>query len=793
MTIFFANFLGDLSFRGGISWWILVPLILIGIAFSVFVYLTDSVRISPFRRIVLGTLRALIIFVVVLLLNKPVWVRTVTVEKPRPVALMIDNTQSMLQKDPRLQNEDKVRVGIARDLLAPDAGLKADSSAVPIYRPSRLEQVTGIFENRRLKLAETLREKGPLQVFLFGAKSINKADNPEMTWLKELKGTESSTALTDSVAEIFKRDSNELPSAIFVVTDGRDNAGTIGWEDLILEAKKREVPIHVYGVGGSNIGYLQLRDVPIQETLFVDDSVNIPVRWRAAGLKGTEAEITLKIRDQVIASKKVILKEDEGVETLTYKPTEKEAEAGGRQDIVASIKTLRSADNIEDRVTRSVRIVRSKVKVLFVEGNPRFEYKFMQTVLQRDRRVEASFIVVNGDKKAMESGPPFLPEFPRERKELMNFDLLILGDVDANYLSKDQQEWIRDFVAEGGGFIMIAGRQHAPADYLNTPIGEILPVEYAAQKFPIDDAKRPDEYHPRRTEYGKRSPILSMADDSEENERIWNQLPGWYWNYPVTKLKPAAMALLEHPKTQVDGKPMPLMAMQYYGKGLSMFLATDETWRWRYNEAEKYFGRFWGQVIYAIGLPRTLVNKSGSLALGNDEPSLGKPTKVYARLYDNDFRPLKKEKVLAKLERQVPGKAMTETLNQIVFERVPDMPEGEYYATLPNDQQGEFILTIQGESTRDPARMEYRVSLPPEHEQAPGPMNEPALRALAEGSGGKFYREEDLYMLSKELKAKTVSFNQRRETLLWESWWVWFTLVTLFTLEWVIRKFSNMS
>ncbi len=792
MTMVLANFLGDLSFRGGISWWLLVPLMLIGLALAVFVYLTDSVRISPVRRIALGALRALLIFAVVLLLNKPVWVRTVTNEKPRPVALLLDNSQSMLQKDPRLQKEDKIRVGIARDIIAPDAGLKADPNLVPYERPSRLEQVTGVFQNPRLKLAEQIRDKGPMQVFLFGGKSTSTPDSPTQAWLNSLKGTESRTALTDSVADVFKRDSNELPAAIFVVTDGRDNAGTVGWEDLMLEAKKREVPIHIFGVGGSNVGYLQLRDVQIQETLFVDDSVSVPVRWRAAGLKGTEAEITLKIGDRVIATKKVIIKDDEGVETLSYKPTEKDSEGGGRQDIVASIKTLRGTEDIEDRVTRSVRVVKSKVKVLFVEGNPRFEFKFMQTALQRDRRVEPNFIVVNGDKKAMESGLPYLPEFPKERKELLSYDLLILGDVDANYLTKEQQDWVKDFVGEGGGFMMIAGRQHAPADYLNTPIGEILPVEYAAQKFPIDDAKRPDEYAPRRTEFGKRSPILSMSDEPEENDRIWSQLPGWYWNYPVTKLKPAAMSLLEHPKTQVDGKPMPIMAMQYYGKGLSMFLGTDETWRWRFNEAEKYFGRFWGQVIYAIGLPRTLVNKSGSIALGNDEPSLGKPTKIYARLYDNNFLPLKKEKVIAKLERQVTGKP-NEVLPQVVFERVPDSPEGEYYATISNDKQGEYIVTVQSESTRDPARMEYRVALPPEHEQAPGPMNEPALRALAEGSGGKFYREEDLHTLSKELKPKTVSFSQRKETLLWESWWVWALIVSLFTLEWVIRKFSNMS
>jgi hypothetical protein len=64
---------------------------------------------------------------------------------------------------------------------------------------------------------------------------------------------------------------------------------------------------------------------------------------------------------------------------------------------------------------------------------------------------------------------------------------------------------------------------------------------------------------------------------------------------------------------------------------------------------------------------------------------------------------------------------------------------------------------------------------------------------LAEQTGGKFYREEDLHRLAAEVRSQTVTFTQRKETLLWTSWWVWALVVGLFTLEWVVRKFSNMS
>src|SRR5262249_41755343 len=82
------------------------------------------------------------------------------------------------------------------------------------------------------------------------------------------------------------------------------------------------------------------------------------------------------------------------------------------------------------------------------------------------------------------------------------------------------------------------------------------------------------------------------------------------------KLRPAAVSLLDHPREKIaDDKPMPLLAMHYYGKGLVLFSAVEETWRWRFNEADKYFARYWGQVVYAIGLPHTPRSRSGQPGL----------------------------------------------------------------------------------------------------------------------------------------------------------------------------------
>src|SRR5262249_43898105 len=148
-----------------------------------------------------------------------------------------------------------------------------------------------------------------------------------------------------------------------------------------------------------------------------------------------------------------------------------------------------------------------------------------------------------------------------------------------------------------------------------------------------------------------RNPMLALAETLEDNRKVWQDLPGIYWHYPVTKLKPAALSLLVHPRLKAEQDPMPLAAMHYYGKGLVLFLGFEETWRWRYNTQDQVFGRCWGQVIYQLGLPHTLGTRQTQFALERSEMQVGQPGQVYARLFDSEFRPLTQEQVQAQLER----------------------------------------------------------------------------------------------------------------------------------------------
>jgi hypothetical protein len=120
---------------------------------------------------------------------------------------------------------------------------------------------------------------------------------------------------------------------------------------------------------------------------------------------------------------------------------------------------------------------------------------------------------------------------------------------------------------------------------------------------------------------------------------------------------------------------------------------------------------------------------------------------------------------------------------------VPGQP-GEYRVVLDNGKLGRFALKTE---SPEAASLEYRVALPTHHELAVAGMAEEALRHLAEDSGGKFYREEDLRRLPDEVKPQTSPGQHRREVLIWQAWWVLLVFLGIVTAEWLLRKFSNMS
>ena len=775
----------ELQFRGLVPLWLAIVLLVVLGALVVYLYLRERARLSTTARIVLALLRIGVFGILLFLLSRPLLLAEFEGDRARSVVLLLDKSQSMTLQDRRLTPTDQMRVALAYGKVPPTAAVTDSVPADLPKDPSRQTLVLEALKNPQMNLVPGLNKVGPLRVFLFG--DGIREEEPAKILKSGYNAVDNKTALADAIFAILGKKDADMPAAIVVASDGRDNASKYTLDEAAAEAKRLEVPLFIYGVGSTEAGSLQLRDVLAPETLFAEDTVNIPIRWRSAGLKKGTLDIVVTLGGKEVGRKEIAIKPGEDLrDTIAFVvPKGKEAEEATKLTTTIS---LRGSDQYKDSLTKDIRLVDKKIKVLYIENSPRFEYRFLQTALLRDKRIDAKFLLVTADPKVAK-GPPYIDGFPKQREKFFepHYDVIILGDVSPDFLGKDGMEWIREFVADRGGLIVISGRQNMPGKYEGTPLAEVLPIEAAIAKRPTGD-ERTAEYPPTLTEIGQRSDMLALADTPEENLKVWQQLPGFYAYTPIVKLRPGAQTLVVDPRAKMGDQAMPLFVTQFYGKGEVFFAGTDETWRWRANAENKLFTRFWGQVLYQVGLPSVMGTTSSrvTFALDRSEAVLGRPGSVFLRLLDKEFNPRRDPTVPATLD-YLDAKSKQEKTRKVNLAAIPGRP-GEYQVFLANDKPGRYELRVDNP---EPTTFSYRVELPPRHELEEVGLAEKELMELANRSGGAYYREEDLSRLPGDVRPQLASFTLRQELILWNPL-MFLVFVGMITLEWLARKFSNL-
>lgn len=776
-----------------------IALALVLVACAVLLYWRERARLGWLPRLGLAAVRATLLGFLLLLLLQPYILGQIEGDHRRPIYVLLDDSRSMTQVDRRTAREDRLRQAIATGHVAPD--IKLHEALLPKELDKkwtdlpRIEVVKRVLTNAKLDLIAGLRQKGPVQFFLFGEKLRTPAvtedeSDPLREVLQDLTGMQAKTALGDAIYALVSKKGNERPAAIVVMTDGRNNAGGVYLVDAAQACREGGVPLHIYGVGSTRGGTLRLVDVLAQDTIFYDDIAPVRVRWQALGIRKGTLRIQVELAGKRVAEKEIPVEEGYDLrETLTFVPRKNWNLGKDSVDLVVSVQ-VKESDRWRDSAKRKVRLSDRKVRVLYIEATPRWEFKFLQSLLVRDRRVEARFILTEGDPRLMKH-EPFLLDFPK-REDFFKFDLVILGDVPLAWLNKERRELLREYVRDfRGGLVCIAGASSFPWEWAGSDIEELLPVEVPAVKFIADESQRPIPYRPVLTAEGERTPMLSFADDLKENRRIWSGLPPFYWHYPVKRLRPGAVALLVHPHKKSEKQPMPILARHFYGKGEVLFLATDETWRWRYNVEDKYYARFWGQLIYQMAQPHLLGNASqrAVFAIGRSEAILDRGGYLYLRLLDKEYRPLAESEVPATIE-YLDAPAGARRTQRVVFRAIPGRP-GEYRLFRTHARPGRFRVHVSLPKHQIDSDFRYVVKLPPRHEMEQSGLAEAELRELAQGAGGRFYREENLASLAESIEPKVITTVDMREGN-------WLPLafgifVTLISIEWLGRKLANLT
>jgi hypothetical protein len=795
----------SLAFRGGVSvGWVIFLLLVLGGAIY-WMYRFTPVPISPARKYTLAALRILFIGLILALFLRPVLALTVEGSIRRLLVVLVDNSASMQIKDPRFDVIEQKRAAIARGSLDSKKGLGQSldrNAARDLEQIARLEVAKGALKNQGLNLLPRLDRDFDLAAFTFGQnlleissrrKSIatNGVDEREKTsvrdfpWVDQLSAQSPATAVGDALREIVNRKRGQPLAGVLLVTDGANNQGAQPLEAAAL-LRQEGVPVYAYGVGITSPRDIIVANLFAPDVTFVKDEVTVTARVRSQGLKGQTADLVLKLGTQTVATKPLTFESDgEHVVPLRFTP-----QTAGDFDLEASIEP-RTDEAVKDNNSRSqrLRIVDARIKVLMVEQSPRWEFRYLQAMLLRDRRVELNCFLIEGDPGITRGDDsPYIAQFPARKEELFKYDLVVFGDIDPRHMGATQLENLNELVSRfGGGLVVIAGKRFTPQAYRRTVLENLLPVEFEGSS--IENSAEPVADKPIRldlTSAGRANPMLRLSDSEEENVALWKQLPPIYWVARVSRPKPAAEVLLVDPDPARESRfgKMPVVAVQQYGLGQVMYVGTDNTWRWRRNVGDLYYTTLWGQIAQRVSLQRLLGgSKRTQLTTDRQNYMTADRVSVYARLYSAGFEPVQEPSVKGFYALKTGQGDRTEVTLRAVPEQ-PGLYRGEFIAQTPGPHQ--FLVEADLDTV-----LEFNVS-EPKFEFGETAMNEAMLRELAATTGGAFFREEDLHKLPDTIRAKTERVQSPLEVELWSSPLYFLLLLGVVTAEWVLRKWSYL-
>ncbi len=270
-------------------------------------------------------------------------------------------------------------------------------------------------------------------------------------------------------------------------------------------------------------------------------------------------------------------------------------------------------DNNKQRF--AIEFVDRPIRVLYIEGYPRWEYRYLKNTLVRETGIESSIVLLNADADFAQEGDVPLGRLPHDAGEWQPFDVIIIGDVRPGELTAQGMALIRDHVAtRGAGLLWIGGTRSAPVAYDATPLAELLPMRHPSAVEPLRELA--GMIHVRPTPLAQALNVLQLhslsgaqsPDDGGSGQRDGNvqawpdSLPALWWAQRLGTLQPTAEVIAQ---AQGDGKQTyPIVTRLRYGAGQAIYVATDETWRWRFGRGELYFEQFWVQLVHMLGRGR---------------------------------------------------------------------------------------------------------------------------------------------------------------------------------------------
>jgi uncharacterized membrane protein len=741
---------GSLGFDWPLPAAVLVPAGLIAAVFGVWLYRRPTSALSDRDRWVLGGLRAAVVAVVAICLARPVLAVSRAIDQRNVVGVVIDDSRSM-----RIADHD----GRARGDFAAQVFGGPDSA-----------------------LFKALSEKFQLRFF----RTSGAGGRSDVLPQGPLNGarTHLATALLRAEEEL----AGAPVAGMILVSDGADNTaaapGATPMLEQMLSLRARQIPVYSIGVGTERFDRdIEVERVEVPGTILRDGSLLVEVVVTQRGFAGRKVPLVVEDSGRIIGSRELTLPRDgEAVVERIRVPAN---ERGAR--LVRVHVPVQEGEMVKENNERSSVVVVSdrREKILYLEGEPRFELKFIRQALESDENLQLVTLLRSAKDKylrlSVDDSSELAAGFPKTREELFAYRAVVLGSVEASFFTVDQLRMLADFVSvRGGGLLTLGGRRAlAEGSYAGTPLADALPIELGP---PMGLDSGATEITLAPTTAGLLHPATQLAPNDSATAMLWRQMPPLTTVNELGRAKPGATVLLEG-TAEGDRRSRPTLAFQRYGRGKAVTFAVQDAWLWQMHAdiplEDMRHETFWRQLLR--WLVSDVPGRVDIAAVGEGAVDEGIPLRV--SVSDSAFvrangASVRAEVVSPKGERSA-----------IPFEWAADR-DGEYTATMVPAENGVHTVNLTAAFGRDTVKgaVGYVRVADPSAEFFGATMRPTVMRQLAEETGGKFYRASDVSRLPQDIVYTTSGATEVQRLDLWDMPVLFVLILSLLGVEWLYRR-----
>ena len=693
------------------------------------------------------SLRIIGIALLLLSLFEPILSFERVISPPPQVAILVDTSASMGVEDISAEGDN------------------------PSAKMGRLSAASELLSGER-GLLRRLENKGHVELYSFsdGLVSIPSLEDAQL-----IPGG-GATDIAGAIKDISQGKSLSTPSAIIVLSDGVHNSGS----DPLEMAKLIDLPIYTIGLGRSQTPKdLSIDGLGAPEITFVDEPLKLKARLINHGFGEEPVELVLKREGQELG--RYPFKIGEGVTEVDVPFIAEEL-----GDWRYSLSVSPQKDELTDQNNEwrfATKVIKSKIKVLYIDGHPRHEVSFLGRALSGDENIDLKTYIKIGPNLFLsraEDGEGQTSDLEVERKRINRYDVVILGNLRAEELPTSLGEELVDFVGRNkGAFLMLGGSDSFGAGgYNGSPIGKMLPFTMEG-----DDRFIPTTYFLRLTPEGKVHPAMRLSEKLEDNEIEWRKLPSLKGLNEVGQIKPGATVLALNSQTDT-----PLVVWQRFGNGRVITILADSTWRWDFlmwglkGDNGNYL-QFWRGMVrhLALGEERGLI----SLYTQSNRYNVGDKVDIKVKVYDENYHPVDGFSPSVTLEDGADARKVPMTA----------LGDGEYVGEIELSREGAYTLKASAHYGGKILAQSEKLILSeiPQLEMKEVRLNESLLTEIAQTTGGRYYNREDAGRLASELVFKEKVATEKSEIRIGRGAEMFLAFVVLLSAEWLLRRRKGLS